>query len=566
VKEKAVESREERQERSQPIVFNIGAIDSKFTRLFNARRLAEAEQRVCSAYSGLLEGAVSMPETAVVDLTIAESALHCVRQQIEVNLIDRAHCYSPAQWLWYLRGVPFSCWAGSLPTTSVYDSSLAETLTTKSENVSKPLRKDGIGQYPLNEADADYVSEFCAGARCLSQIHTNLRWVGKGAKIDLSTPFGHVLPSDTLRESVELYDARVSSTPGYYLSRTGSITAERGSDGHESELMVVNRLPTILGQSPRGSLAEIAFSIDFVSLEPLGRLNRIIWETGNRWWFDETALLICFLRVISPLVTSDLASLAKVIRYGWLMTSLSQIQSALRHYFDDALAFASNLFPGVCFPSNLPDLFYLIAEMKGSVWPFRRGSAIRTVGRLFLLDLHAATMMLNESAEFKTRGGAEGDVRGRHFENAVQAVIDQSEWGPPPRLRVKVGFMLRDRGKDVSDLDAIGLKDGILLLVSCKSRIYSDEYDQGNYGTISGTVRLIEGALTKWFNVVRFVQERPHCLKDYDLSGLRVTGVVCLPFVPYLPIGKCTGFVAPGLRTVVSIAELEGWLTGKILV
>ena len=39
--------------------------------------------------------------------------------------------------------------------------------------------------------------------------------------------------------------------------------------------------------------------------------------------------------------------------------------------------------------------------------------------------------------------------------------------------------------------------------------------------------------------------------------------MVCLPHVPYLPIGTETAFGAPGLRAIVSVSELRSWLANK---
>jgi hypothetical protein len=46
-----------------------------------------------------------------------------------------------------------------------------------------------------------------------------------------------------------------------------------------------------------------------------------------------------------------------------------------------------------------------------------------------------------------------------------------------------------------------------------------------------------------------------------DFSGFTtVVGMVVLPFRPFVPLGRCSREILPGLRAVVGIGELETWL------
>jgi hypothetical protein len=56
-------------------------------------------------------------------------------------------------------------------------------------------------------------------------------------------------------------------------------------------------------------------------------------------------------------------------------------------------------------------------------------------------------------------------------------------------------------GRDITDFDALGLKDRKLMLVSCKSRIYSGKFDQGDPGTIRATVNVAKEALSSLLEV-----------------------------------------------------------------
>jgi len=171
--------------------------------------------------------------------------------------------------------------------------------------------------------------------------------------------------------------------------------------------------------------------------------------------------------------------------------------------------------------------------------------------------------MLHEFAEFNTQGGAQGNLRGRDFERAVQAVIDLSSWAPPGHIRQNVGQTIRIGGRDVTDLDALGFKDAKLMIVSCKSRIYSGKFDQGDPRTIRATLSLATEALTSWLKIKSILEANPRCIPGLDFSNIEILPVVCLPHVPYLPIGTETAFVAPGLRAIVSVSELRSWLANE---
>jgi len=66
--------------------------------------------------------------------------------------------------------------------------------------------------------------------------------------------------------------------------------------------------------------------------------------------------------------------------------------------------------------------------------------------------------------------------------------------------------------------------------------------------------------LIKWREIKAVLEANPNCLKDVNLSDFEILPVVCLTHVPFLSIGPETDFIAPGLRSVVSISELQSWL------
>ena len=119
-------------------------------------------------------------------------------------------------------------------------------------------------------------------------------------------------------------------------------------------------------------------------------------------------------------------------------------------------------------------------------------------------------------------------------------------------------------GQDVdqrTDLDALGTKDGVLLLVSCKSLAKTMQYDTGNYQTVRAARNTVKDAVEDLRLLETEIKQHPTAF-NFDFTRYRrIVGVVCVPTVVFVPTGRATDFVAPGLRAAVSANELSKWMT-----
>ena len=557
------------------IFFTEGQIGAEFRRFFDQRRLARAEEKVVSKCESLIRASVHRPQVSAggtIESHDMYSYLDSARKVVEDYLGQHVQLLSSFQWLWFLRHLPLSVWRGNLRTTPAYDCALAEILSARSATSAVP-QTNRLLRYPVDGSTADLVSEFVAGVRYLSQIHTNLRWSGKGAGFSLDErAVGRAMATPETRSGVELYDARVEAAHMEFLGATGSIVSSESQVDCFSEIPAVGLNATDTNESARSKRfaagagkcpAECRFAVAWRCLDELARLNDLLVSRGACWWPDELPLLVGFLRAAKGLAKSDIQSMLKVLGLGWVITNIEAVDAAPSYVIEDAAAVVTRVFPGVSFLSSYRSLFDAVAEIKGDLWPVNSGPALRTEGNLVCIDLYACTMMLFDFAEFNTQGGVEGDIRGRHFESSVQAIIDLSSWAPPEELRQNVGRTIRFGKKDLTDLDAIGLKGRTLMLVSCKSRTYSRRFDQGDPKTIQATANVAKDALVKWREVKSVLEANPRCLKGIDFSNFEILSVICLPHVPYLPIGPETEFIAPGLRAVVSVSELQRWLDAE---
>ena len=163
---------------------------------------------------------------------------------------------------------------------------------------------------------------------------------------------------------------------------------------------------------------------------------------------------------------------------------------------DERKAEACSIVHQLTLSSNLPrtsaDLLQTLETCSGSIWPLQLGSPIRRDGELICVDLHAASARLNSLLEFPNVQGKVANARAAHFELAAQAVIDDSSWCPGKHLRQLRGRILKYENQNVTDIDAIGEHNDTLLMVSCKSMIYSGVYDAGEYAAVKNESDTVE--------------------------------------------------------------------------
>ena len=94
------------------------------------------------------------------------------------------------------------------------------------------------------------------------------------------------------------------------------------------------------------------------------------------------------------------------------------------------------------------------------------------------LDFASITKRLFVLLEYPPVGGEVANLRAGAFERATQDMIDGTRWSPPDSLKLYRGRHLRLGGEQIGEVDAIAELDGTCILVSCKSRVYTADYDR----------------------------------------------------------------------------------------
>jgi hypothetical protein len=122
------------------------------------------------------------------------------------------------------------------------------------------------------------------------------------------------------------------------------------------------------------------------------------------------------------------------------------------------------------------------------------------------------------------------------------------------------GRTLTHNGRNLTDIDAIGESGSALLLVSCKSVLYTDQYDVGDYASIRNMASDCRNYANAWRAKVEYLQKHP--LGDnYDFRFAdRFIGVVCTPQVVFVHKDVLEQNAADGLPMVASFHEVADWV------
>ncbi|MET7463204.1 hypothetical protein [Nonomuraea sp. NPDC005501] len=494
---------------------------------------------------------------------VLDSADACAHLAGLIGALERAgteisQSLSPAQWLFLLRRLPYEYLSGRHPTTGPVRHAAAEVLSARSTASAAPVRGEGGLRFEMTPATVHALTSLVVTASAAVTYQAMYRACAKGATLRLSVDGRHVLRyDDATARAVELYDRRISDPADDLFTPTGARLVVRAEDVAEAG--------TVMGAVRMRSSATVEVDADLLrpvlDLPPIvdtvsidtaygvacfqqGTLRAFqeLTPAGEPWWGAELSAVLACMR--AAMVSLD--SLVSVLQRGYALYDHESFTAAFHEADPDAS-------------------WEALLDLRGSFWPLIPGPVIRLVPDGLYVDLLAATAHLRHLTTVARRGGGRlVNLRASHFERDVQEVIDASAWRPGDRLRALRGRALRVGGRTVTDLDAVGERDGVLLAVSAKSVPYSPEYDSGEHAVIRNLAARCDSFVAEWES--RLGTLIAHRSGDnYDFSGYGgILGLVCLPFVPYCHLGPATAEVRPGLRAVSSVAELAGWLNDDL--
>lgn len=208
---------------------------------------------------------------------------------------------------------------------------------------------------------------------------------------------------------------------------------------------------------------------------------------------------------------------------------------------------------------SLADLRETADKDHGAIWPLWPRDLVRTLPGTICIDLCAASVAIRDSLEYTSETDAVANVRSAHFEANVQEMIDDTNWRPEGEDRKLIGFKLKRGKNEVTDIDALGRCGDALLLVSCKSRLKSREYDVGKYSVVRNAATAVGTAKSQWDAVIEGLRSAPGGY-NFDFSSYsKIFGVVCTSSVFYAPLSVMTPSSPDGVR-IMGVNELCDWL------
>ncbi len=249
-------------------------------------------------------------------------------------------------------------------------------------------------------------------------------------------------------------------------------------------------------------------------------------------------------------------------QYGYFLWKKTKFEKFVNYYFDLILDHTLERFD--ISPDELPEsateLWEILKTLEGNIWPMQAGSILRQEDNTYYIDFYSATIRLRQLLEYPSRTGKIANLRADHFELATQSIIEQTKWNPSDTLMSTRGRTLRYNGESITDIDAIGEFGENLLIVSCKSIVYTFDYDSGDYKSIRNTTTKILKAVEYWQGIKSKLLRNP-IGDNYDFSKYKnIIAIVCTPRIFYVPIGQATQYEEENLRKYSSIEELKKWL------
>ncbi|MGZ9045042.1 MAG: hypothetical protein ACXW24_11510 [Telluria sp.] len=492
---------------------------------------------------------------------------------VQADILVQHNAYGSIRWLWYLRRIPDSLFEGGYGTTLGYDRLLAEMLSSQFTACDTSELAERIA-FKVDDAAFRHIVRYVGRVKLLSQLHMLYRRVGKGAVLDTSGPIFKAHTSDSIERAIKIYDVRHDSAQEFSGAGLGlipvALDAEQIVDesigGEPIAILSMACTPSFAAPTTfpdgAGGLAIATVQVSYLpqKLRVARILSPIGDEAGIPDYLPGISALIQLLMLVPAICAHVPWALSSIIQQGYVFVGEERLRDILNYHLPEIVEQLAPLTPEFAWPKDFNCWHESLLALAASLWPLSSGNVLRRYRNNLLIDTSSASQALLHRLEL-TRSPLLGNLRAMQFELQCQALIDGTSWEPPPQVRELRGRPLRQSGRALTDIDAIGVKERTLLVVSCKSIIYDRDYDRGVFPVIRNTQGTIDTAVIAWDAVVAELIRQP-IGDNYDFSEFdEIIGVVCTPFVAYSNTERTLAFVKPKLRASSSIFELKDWLT-----
>jgi hypothetical protein len=540
--------------------------------------VARRDQLFAEVYS---EAVAAMPEECRVDHVDepvdAVPCLDAVRLAIETLGEQYAQAMGIYSWLFWLRRLPPTVFSGDLATSRPYRQALAEVLSARTTHAEYfGSSKARVVFPPVTDSQMESLMKLCGIATALATIHSVIRRAGKGQRVQwFGKRLPWVVPDPALDEMIDLYDHR--NLTGGLRAGTRSfkfypLFTEIEPSYEGAVALVVNHLreiaPVPYWRGPARAVTQsdirqgryIAGAMTATDIRNLLQLSAIT----PTWNDPGLASLLIFLRILFLVIFEsgwgpEWNPLPSV---GYLVIPSEGLTEIMQRLLPVVSVDLAQLLPGAV-PENAQQVLADVANLEASSWPLIRGSIIRWAGDQVAIDVDAASDRLDRMLTIPNRlGGNFVNARATHFEHHVQEQIDRTPWVPELPLRALWSRTLRINRTDITDIDAMAVRGSTILFVSCKSILYTPEYDGGDYNSVRNVRTNLEEYDVEWQARISVLRNSP-IGDNYDLTGYELYGVVCTPHVSFVHKQQARVVISCGerhLRATCTAYELRDFL------
>jgi len=514
-----------------------------------------------------LERGVAPPEVngdGDVNGDAMEAYLQQVRGFLENLLHEEAEAFSPGAWLWYLRNSPPALLAGGGKTNFLHVVAIAEAASASGTKRQDPKGAswDALA-YEISESTVRYVARYSAMSHLLLFIQQRIRLNRRGAEWKLDGPWPQKSLSEEGTTALDLYDKRNTAAENQFFNRSGTVLAQRfegdvkkAPDDTTVSVLPIGEpglFPVALGSTEFGERIYSTHAVLPVRLDRLGDFNRKI---GDVWWRESAPGLLTLLIALLPLIRNDHDLLRQLQSTGLWITSPPDFVARIEETFQPARELAQGVLLGADVPASADHLLEALERLRGQLWPVEAHQVVRREEELIVLDLAAASRALDCAFEFS--GRAETMERDRHFEQAIQWVVDSTDWRPAGELARIPGRQLKIDGQLVAEVDAVAAKKDVLVVVDGRGTAYTQAFETGERNAVRSAMNQVERKVTAMLKRLEILRNTPKG-DNYDFRGYTILGTV-ITAVPIYTFHPDSYAKEVDLPAVVSLGEFLAWL------
>ena len=519
--------------------------------------------------------AMCPPSQPTLDGVEAANYLQQVVPLVQADVLGEHRAYGPVRWLWYLRRSPDSLFEGDYGTTLGYDRLLAEVLSAQFTAIDTSDRADLVA-FRVDDASFRHLVRYVGRVKLLSQLHMLYRRVGKGAVLDARRPVFMAPTSAAIESAMHVYDERHDRSHEFVGAGLGLVSVDPnfeqlvqdGAAGEPIAFLSMACTPSfpapVTYPDGSGGLGVATVQVRHVTKElNLTRILNPMGEGGGLPEYLPGIAALTQLLMLVPAISAHVPwALSSICQQGYVFVGEQRLREIVDRHLPDVVDQLAPRTPGFAWPSNFDQWHAALAAVTASLWPLSSGSVLRRFRENLLIDTTSATHAFLHRIEVG-RTPLLGNLRAREFELQCQDLIDGTAWAPAPDVKALRGRTLRAGARALTDIDALGVKDRTLLIVSCKSVIYDRDYDQGDFRVIRNTQATVDQAVIDWEAIVAELRRQPRG-ENFDFSQFdEIVAFVCSPFAPYTSEDRTLAFVRPGLRANSSMLELRDWLAAN---